>query len=93
MAQRQVRDWNVAPEDHAATKKHAKAGKGDGLAGIGGSAFNLANAVSRKCLSSALHVTVYLTSQIIGAGVGGMPYALREAGFFRCALLNLACYS
>lgn len=33
----------------------------------------------RRCTAHALR-----HPQIIGAGVGGMPYALKEAGFYRC---------
>jgi hypothetical protein len=78
-----VKDWNVEPEDAHQKKLLAKAGKGDGKAGIGGSAFNLANAVRGGTVSTPRLVRDLLPFQIIGAGVGGMPYALREAGFFR----------
>jgi len=49
MAQpRQLRDWNAEPVDEQAKARAAKNAKGDGKAGIGGSAFNLANAVSSR---------------------------------------------
>ena len=86
-------DIKAPPSGHAVVAK-----KADGKSEISGAVFNLANAVRRpRAAVRAPHDarSPPRPTQVIGAGVGGMPYALKLGGFYGGAFLILmvACCS